>query len=194
MSRFWDWFKAQPGERKALMAFVLLIVLAMLAAWYDKTPTPSKQFTQAKPIQGTAVPKQDAKVANGTVKVIPKAVVKKAVELPPEVADDDDKEVTATAETPPSENGTKIISVIDKTTGNTVILTKENPVPLFAFENKRRLGVGYGVGSEGTAGKIFGEYTFLRVGNFHLGAQAELSSAATKGPEVRAQAILDYRW
>jgi hypothetical protein len=131
---------------------------------------------------------------NGKVKVIPKKDAKKAIpDLPPEV-DEADVEVTATAELPPSENGSKVVATINTTTGESKIIAKENPAPLFAFESKRRIGVGYGYSTEGTTAKVFGEWSFIRIGNVHVGVQGEISAATTRAPEAKAQATLDYRF
>jgi hypothetical protein len=141
------------------------------------------------------IPKEDKKVVNGTVKVLPKDKVDKKVPLPPEIKNDTRKEITATAEAPPSETGTDIISVVDTTTGETTISTKPKPADFIEFENKRRLGVGYGVSTNGgPTGKIFGEWTFLRVAGAHVGIQAELNSTFSKSPEAKAYAVIDYRW
>lgn len=188
-------FKSLPGEKKALCVFIPLILVAMLSAWYDNSDAPTKkQFTPAAPIAGTAVTKESVKIQSGVVKVIPKAQVKKSVKpLPPEI-DNDDIEVTGTGEVPPSISGTKVISTIDKITGDTKIYTKANPIPLFAFESMKRIGVGYGYSTEGTVAKVFGEYGFARIGNFHLGVQAEIEAATSRDPEAKILGLVDYRW
>ena len=193
MSTIWEKFKALPGERKALLVFIPLIVTAMLAAWYDQAPpVNTKTFVTPPAIKGTAVPKVDVPVK--TVKVIPKGTVKKAIpNLPPEI-DDEDTEVTDTAEVPASENGTKVISTINVVTGETKIITKPNEPSLFAFENKRRIGVGYGIGTSGTTAKLFGEYGFLRIGNVHISVQGEIVTTPLNSPEARVSALADYRW
>lgn len=196
MSIVWEKFKALPGERKALCVFIPLILMALIASWYDKTPQrrANSGFPQAPPIAGTEGGKTDVKIKPGTVKVIPKKKVKDAVDpLPPEV-DEPDIEVTATAEVPPSEAGTQVISTINVTTGDTKIFQKENKLPLIGFESLKRIGVGYGYSTRGTTAKVYGDYSFLRVGVFHLGVQAEIEATTTRVPEAKAMAIIDCRW
>lgn len=196
MGTLWTKFKSQSNERKALSVFIILILISMIAAWYDSpnTPNSNKKYTQAEAIKGTDTPKVDVKVQSGTVKVIPKAIIKKSIKpLPPEI-DSDNIEVTDTAEVPPSEAGTKIITTIDTITGDTKIYQKANPIPLFAWESKRRVGVGYGVSTSGPIVKVAAEYGFLRVGNFHLGVQAEIEAGAVRTPEVKAFGLANYSW
>ncbi|BCS54061.1 hypothetical protein [Geobacter sp. SVR] len=190
-----DEFKQLPARTKALLLFLVLAIISMLFTWYSPEVPASRTYAQAPAIKGTAnLPKTAVPVVGGTVKVLPKKLVNKVTPLPDEVINDDEKEVTATGEIPPSENGSKVVSVIDTKTGDTVLITKVNPPPLFAFENKRRIGVGYGIGTAGPTAKLFGEYTFLRVGNFHLSAEAEINATATRQTEAKAMAQIDYRW
>jgi len=197
MSTLHEKFKQLPAERKALSLFVFLGVLAMIAAWYDTTPTPTatpRMMAPAPPISGTDVPKQNTPLKTGTVKTIPKKKVSTTVDLPAEILDGGEIEVTDTAQAPPSENGTRVISTINVTTGDTRIYTQPNPPSLFAFENKRRIGVGYGLSTQGPTAKVFAEWTFLRVGSFHVSAQAELAASEARSPEAKMLAVIDYRW
>ena len=192
MSKIWEKFKGVSGGAKALVIITQLVVLALLASWYDEAPVVSPTVYVAHPaIKGTAVPKVFVPVTS--VKVIPKSVVKKALpNLPPEL-DEENIEVTDTAEVPASENGTKVISTINTVTGETTLITKPNARALMAFENRWRVGIGYGVGTEGTTAKLFGEYTAARVGNFHIGAQAEIVTTTYRSPEAKILAVIDYR-
>lgn len=167
----------------------------MIASWYDNSNTQNtRQFNPTSPIAGTDVSKEDATIATGKVKVIPKKTIKDSVKpLPPEL-EKDEIQVMDTAEIAPSDYGTKVISTININTGDTKLISKQNPAPFIDFENLKRVGVGYGYGSEGSTAKVVGEYTFLRVGSFHLGTQAEIQAATGKSPEAKAMVIIDYRW
>ncbi len=188
-------FKSLPLVVKVTCVVVPLAVIAMIVAWYKPEPkVPQEGFNTAPPIVGTAVSKKTAKVATGTVKVIPKDVIKDAVEPLPEEVEKDNIEVLDTAEVPPSENGSKVLSLIDTNTGETKLVVKENKQSLFGFEDKKRIGVGYGYSSEGTTARVNGEWTFLRVGSFHLGVLAEIAATTAKAPEAKALGIVDYRW
>jgi hypothetical protein len=194
MSKVWEKFKALPNSSKAFCVLIPLVLASLLFAWYDKTPIPSTQlFSQATPIKGTNVTKTEVTLTSNKIKIIPKSAVKKSITPLPAEVDDKSVEVLDTAEVAPSENGTKVISVVNTETGETKIYTKENPPDLFAFENRWRVGVGYGVGTEGTTAKIFGEYTALRVGKFHFGVQSEIVTTTYRSPEAKVLAVIDYR-
>lgn len=195
MSKVWEHIKQASLKVKLIAGFCLVLITAMIFSWYTPEPavtTPG--FNTAPPIAGTAGPKVDVTLPSGKVKVIPKGKLDTAVNPLPAAIHEDDNEVTATAEVPPSENGTQVLAVLKKSTGETTILTKENQPDFFAVESKKRIGVGYGYGSEGSHAKAFGEYTFLRIGSFHIGVQGEIEAATSKSPEAKALAIVDYRW
>lgn len=128
------------------------------------------------------------------IKIIPKSAVKKKYPvLPPEI-EPEEVEVVATADLPPSENGTEVISIFNTTDQEVSIITKEKPAPLFAFEDKKRVGVGYGYSTDGNTAKVYGEWSFLRVGNIHASVQGEISTTAVQGPEAKSMLTIDYRW
>lgn len=188
-------FMALSTEYKAFSLFIPLIILAIIFGWYSSSPTPlTNEFTEATSIKGTNVPKVDTPVTNGTVKVLPKKVVKKAIpDLPAEI-DKPNIEITATADVPPSANGVDVVSTIDTTTGETKIAVKEHKASFFAFKNERRIGAGYGTGTNGPTAKIYADYGFLRVGNVHFSVQGEIRSTTTKAPEANAFIQADYRF
>jgi hypothetical protein len=187
--------KNLPVKTKALTLFVSIAVIAAVVAMFAYKPKAGNQFTAAPPIQAVVgIPSVDTKVTNGTVKTLSKARVAKKIDLPADIAQDPKKEVTATAETAASENGTEIITTIDTETGTTQVFFREKEAPLFAFENKKRIGVAYGVGTEGNTLKVFGEWTFARVSNVHLSLQGEVADSMRRGPEAKAFAVIDYRF
>lgn len=195
MSWLWEKFKALPTEYKAFSLLVPLILVAAIVAWYSPSPVPpGPDFTQPPAIKGTDVPKEDKPLASGKVRVIPKKKVKDAVKQFPKELEPDEVEVLDTAELPATENGYKVISSINTTTGESKLLTKENSPPLFAFENKKRVGIGYGIGTQGTTAKVLGEWSFLRVGNAHVSVQGEIKATTASSPEATASVLVDYRF
>lgn len=188
--------KELPARTKALGLFLLLAIVSLVFSWYNPTPKGSPNFTTAKPISGTSsIPKKEVVVAKGTVKVLPKNLVNKKTPIPPEILNDESKEISATADVPPSEAGSEVISVIDVNTRETVLMTREKQLSLFAFENKGRVGVAYGISNYGTTGKVYADWTFLRIAKAHLGAQVEINSTTTREPEAKALIKIDgYSW
>lgn len=193
MSTVWEKFKALSSKSKVLCLLIPLMVIAAVVAWYKPSPIPAGPgFIEPPPISGTDVPKVDKPVKGGKVKVIPKDDVEDSVEDLPEEIKKPNTEVLATAKLAATENGYEVISTINTDTGESKLSAKELTPPLFAFENKKRIGAMYGVGSGGPVAGVFGEWSFLRVGNVHVSVQGELR--ATKTPEAAASVLLDYRF
>ena len=192
-----EFLKQIPAALRVGFLLLLLTLLSVLYAWYTPvTPEPLPVFTKPAPIPSVKdLNKEDVALAQAIVKALPKAKVVKKIKLPPEVVNNPAIQITDTAELPPSTHGTEVVSTIDTTTGETTILSKPKPVPLFEFENQKRIGVGYAVlDSKGTSAKVYGEYTALRVGNFHVGVQADLTIRSYDLPEAKVLGVIDYRW
>lgn len=186
----WQKIKELPSETKALLLMLCLCVLSVVAGYFQDSPPPlsKKEFTAPPPITGTiSVPKES--ITLPAVRVYKKKEIAKKVDLPKEVLADDKKEVTATAELPPTKGGAEVISVIDEA-GNTKIYAKEKPLPFFQFIDEKRIGAGYGITTKGQQAKVYGEWSFLRVGSMHLGIQGEANSL----PEAKVFAVIDYRF
>ena len=94
--------------------------------------------------------------------------------------------VIATADCPPSSNGSDIVTTITPSTGEAHILVKPKSPDLFAFEDQKEIGVRY----NGVRAGMFGRWTFVRVGNLYGALYAE---ANTK-PDAQVMAELSYRW
>lgn len=176
----------------------VLALVAGLVAWYKPSlpALPSNTYVEA-PVQpkAGAVPKVGVEVKK--VKVIPKGTAVKVIkDLPPEVATDDNTEVTDTATTGPTKTGVDIVTIINKETSETKILVKEKARSLIEFLNEKRIGVAYGITTDNGQQfvKVFGEWTVLRVGSAHVGMQADIKSKQSGAAEGTAVAVVDYRW
>lgn len=170
---------------------LLLVVGAGLYAWYS-TPKQqlTPQFSVVPPIP-EAAKVQTVEVPLRTVVVYQKAELQKKISLPAEIAQDASKQVTATADLPASRAGTEVISVIDTDTGVTTLQARAKELPLFGFENEKRIGVGYSMGIKGERGiNVYGEWTVARVGNVYGGVRAEASSRG----DTKATAQIEYRF
>lgn len=190
----WTKYKNLPAIWKAGSAFILLMIVSAIFAWYSPdTKGDPKKFTQATAIPGTAtIPKVEVPVAGGKIRVIPKDKVGKKIVLPPEILLDPKKELVATGVAPASETDTDIIVTTDTSTGDTTVSLKPQAASLMAFENKLRLGVGYGIGTEGNTAKIFAEWGFVRVGSIHGAVQGEINATATRQPEAKIMGVAYY--
>lgn len=189
----WEKVKALKGETKAFLILLVLLVCSLFYGWYlpdEKLPTKTPIALPAVS-SVNSVPKVEVPVPK--LKVYKKPDIGKKVALPLAVITDDNKQVTAVVDVPPSRGGTEVISVTDIETGDTVIHAREKELPLLAFETMKRIGVGYGVGTSGMEAKAFGEFTFARIGAFYLSAYAEINAGAVRAPEAKVLATVDYR-
>lgn len=186
-----EYLKALPTRTKALILLGTLIAASALYGWYHETPQlPQKQFAPVAALpQVKNVPKEEIKPAK--VVVYQKAALAKKVALPPEVLNDGAKHVTATADLPPSKGGTEVISVIDEKTGESTIFAKAKPLPLFGFANEKKLGLAYGASTlRGPEARLYGEYTFARVGNVYMSVRGEVNNRA----EATGLVTAEYRF
>ncbi len=172
----------------------LIAVTSAGVAWYKLQHTPILTKTEY-----VEVPKIKTVTKIKTVKVpgptqivtVEKEVVVEKLKLPEWVKTDEDKQVIATAEVPPYAGKTEAVAVIDTKTGESQIIAKQAPLPLFGFENKKELGIRAGINLKDEAeGGIYGRWSFLRVGNLHLGAYGEANSRG----DAKAMLEIGYRF
>ena len=103
-------------------------------------------------------------------------------------------EILAVAEIPPYEGKTSVAAIFDKTTAETKINYRHEPLPFIGFENQKELYLkaGYALSNRGLGYnvEVGGEWKFLRVANFHLGlfGQADINQNIFVGAKV------SYRW
>lgn len=196
MKKYIEKFKALPADKKALLLVSSLFLISAIIYCVTNLPgnsdNPTNTFTPAAPINKTAsMPKVDVSIKS--IKVINKKKLATKVILPPEVVNDEKKEVVATADVKPSKGGSEVVAVIDKETGNTELMIKEKPVPLFGFQNEFKIGVGYGISTSGQSAAIYGEYIPFRIGKVTVGTRAEVNTTNYRNPEAKATVVIEYR-
>ena len=129
----------------ALIIMGILAGVAALKGWYAELPKLMTQWVTVPEIQTTTkIPK--VKLAVKEIVTISKKEVSKKLKLPAAVAKDETKQITATAEIPPYEgktNAAALITIVDGI-GKMEILAEQQPLPLFALENKKVIGGRYG--------------------------------------------------
>ena len=175
-----------------------VIILAFLAGvvalkgWYAELPKLTKQWLTA-PEMKTATKIQKNKIPVKGIVVLDKKTASKKLKLPEAITKDDNKQITATAEIPEYEGKTAIIAIMDKTTGAAEIIAKQQPLSLFALENKKAIGLRYGfntVASTNIAAEIYGRWDILRIGNVHTGVYGEVTSTG----DGKAMLSVEYRF
>ena len=184
--------------KKSTIVIIAVVALAAGAAigwWYHN---PVMQLTT----KYTTAPAIPAAAKITTVNLPVKQVVafnkktaSKKLKLPVEIANDDKKQIIATAQTPATETTgkTDIVAVMDTDKGTTQIIAMQQPLSFFALENKRAIGLRYGLS---TASKInneadiYGRWDVLRIDSVHLGLYGEVNTLG----HVKAMITAEYRF
>lgn len=179
------------------MAVVVVgLVIWLLWLWYGKQSVAPQNWQQAPPApQVAGIPKVDHP-APKKIKVIPKRAASKALDLPQDIAQDDNQQVIATANIAPAPDGATAVTIMNTETGNSTILIKAKPRPLFAFLRSGAVGLRYGIASSGDQQAVlFVRQDVLRVANIHLSATAEARTVPAKGTSEALGALeVSYRW
>lgn len=179
-----------------LAAALTLLALWSLWLWYGKQPTAPQNWQQAPAAPKVAGIPKVSHPAPKQIKVIPKAIAVKALDLPQEVAGDDNQQVIATADIAPAPDGATAVTVMDTATGESKVLVKAKPRPLFAFQRSGAAGIRYGIDTNGQQqAAVFVRQDVLRVGNLFVAATAEARTVPTKGTSEAYGALeVSYRW
>jgi hypothetical protein len=183
------------------VVIALLIVLccvmgvSMLHSWFNPASTPNTtQYTVAPSIKEVERIKVVTVPGPTQIITIEKEKVVEKLKLPDEIAKNPDKQVVATATIAPYEGDTHAVAVMDTKTGQGSILVEPQPLSLFAFENRKEIGIRGGIGTEGKQGDLYGRYTFLRVGHFHASAYGEIAASEKGSGNGKAMIELGYRF
>lgn len=189
----WEKIKALKGETKAMIVMAVLMLSAMIYGYYhENTKLPTKTPVVLPTTHAAESVAKD--VVTVPLKVYRKPDIGKKVKLPEGVLDDPHKQIPAVSDVPPSTGGTEVVAIVDTITGDVTLNARAKELPLLGFENQKRIGVGYGIGTEGTEAKVFCSWTYARVGKVYLSAEGEINARTAKTPEAKAMATLDYRF
>lgn len=174
----------------------VLAVLAVSSAIYSWYRTPPAVFTDryvSVPQIKTVTKLKTIEIPVEKIVVIEKEKVVEKLKLPDWVKTDAGQQVLTTAEIPPYEGTTNAVAVMNTQSGESQILAKQVPLPLFAFETRREVGVRGGLATAAESNinvTIYGRWDFLRIGNTHIGAYVEGDSSG----DAKAQIQAGYRW
>jgi len=195
---------SKSGIAIILMLIVtLLAIIAAIWGWYrePQTVTISKiEYVKAPEIK-TVAKINKVRVPVKEIVTYEKKAVAEQLNLSEEITKDDNKQVIATAVLEePSEAKVNIVAIMDKNTGVSSILAKRLPLSLFALENKKAIGVRWGLSSIATdqgcpsgyktEANIYGRWDVVRVGNVHIGLYGEVTTTG----EGKAMLNAEYRW
>ena len=80
---------------------------------------------------------------------------------------------------------------MNTSTGETTIVAKEKPLPLFGFPNEKEVMLRYGLSTrDAYSGNLAAKWQFLRVGNFYVGAYGEIDTR----PDAKAMIEVAYKF
>lgn len=180
-----------------LLATFLLLAAWLVWLWYGKPDAlPTKSYQTAPPAPSVADVPKVPHAAPPVIQVIPKSVASKTLDLPADIASNDNKQVISTADIAPAPDGATTVTVMDTTTGESTTLFKANPTPLFAFLRTGAVGMRYGIASSGDQqAALFVRQDVARVANIHLSVTAEVRTVPTRGTSEAFGAVeVSYRW
>jgi hypothetical protein len=178
----------------ALAVVTLIALVSAVVAWYrlqHQVPVSRTEFIKVPEVKTVTKIKRVEVPGPTKIVTVEKEVVVEKLKLPDWVKTDENKQVVATAEIQPYEGKTDAVAILDTKTGESVIVAKQIPLPLFGFENSKEIGLRAGVTIKGEAETgIYGRWSFLRVGNLHVGAYGEANSRG----DAKAQLEIGYRF
>jgi hypothetical protein len=182
-------------EKVKTYAIVLLIAVAVVAVlwgWYKPSQNvqPAKTYTEAP--KEKIVEKIKTVMVPGPERIvtIEKETAAKKLELP-EWVKGPDKQIIANAEIQPYEGKQSALAVLDTKTGEGSIIVKPLSRSLFQFQNRKEIGLRYGVSSAaGQGAEMYGRWTFVRVGAFKGALYGEINNR----PEGKAMLDVRYEW
>ncbi|RPH75895.1 hypothetical protein EHM76_00590 [bacterium] len=177
-----------------LSVIALIAIVAATVAWYraiNQKPVSTIEYIKVPQIKVVTQIKTVDVPGPTKIVTVEKEVVVEKLKLPDWIKADENKQVIATAEIQPYKGKTNTVAILDTKSGASEIVAKQVPLPLFDFENEKELGLRAGVGIKNSAEVgIYGRWSFLRVGNAHIGAYGE---ANTNG-DAKAQIEIGYRF
>lgn len=185
------------GGVLAILAIIAMTAIAV--SWYrdQHPPLASKAaFVEQQPVKEAEKIKTVYIQGPERIQVIEKPIIIERVGgLPADVKENPDRQITATAEIPPHEGKTDVVSTTDIKTGKSEILAKQRPLSFIDFESKPEIGVRLGPtvtedDHDLYGFTVYGRWSFLRIGKAHFGLYVEANS----GTEAKGQVEIGYRW
>jgi hypothetical protein len=149
-----------------------LAVGSALWSWYNPKVEVIKEYVNVK------VPVPYKVISKVTVTVEKVVVLEKKVVVTKEVwpdwfTKDETKQLTAIGDVPAYKGTTRVASIIDVKTGESQLVQNRLPLPMFSFENEKRIGFRYGSTDKGIEVNFYGDWTFFRIGNMYISGYAE---------------------
>jgi hypothetical protein len=183
------------AEKKnlAIVALVVLLILAVIVAWYrgnNEIPTSKTVYINVPEVKEVVKIKR-IEIPVEKIVVIEKEAAAKKLDLPEDIKNDPAKQITASGVVAPYEGKTNVLAVIDTGSGISSIVAKQVPLPFFDFENKKEIGIRYGVSFDNNLeGDLYGRWDFFRIANAHIGVYGEVNTTG----DAKAMIQAAYKW
>ena len=180
-----------PRWRIGVYAALLLFGIVYLVWCHFQKPVPTTAFVAAPPAVKTA--KVAGPVMTVPLRVVPKkAVIATFPELASQV-EAPQTEVIDTAEIPKTDNGVKVVTFMNVSTGVASTVYKANPAPWFAFEKGNTVGATYLQTTAGPTAAVYYKRDLFRVKDFHMGLVA--GAGESGGKAVAAGGLVgEVKW
>jgi hypothetical protein len=186
-----------PWMKWLLIAGVICLLAWLLWAKFGSQPKLSTtEFAAVKPISEVKnVSRVVVQVPKG-IKVYQKQELAKKVNIPKEIIASPTKEVIATGDIPASDYGTEALAITDTATGDSEIIAKAKPRPLFSLEKHGAVGVRAGVSTrDGYTGEAYVRQDLFQIGGVYVSAYGAVEGNASGKANAKAMLQVDlFRW
>jgi hypothetical protein len=171
-----------------LTVLLLTATASALYFWYKKPPaTNTVEYVKVPEIKEVIKIKRVEVPGPEKIVTIEKQVIVEKLNLPEWIRTDDNLQAIATAAIEPYKGKTNAVALLNVKTGVGQIIAKQEPIPLFGFVNDREVGIRAGVNMEGKPETtVYGKWSFVRIGNVHVGAYADAGSTGTAKIQLEA--------
>lgn len=122
------------------------------------------------------------------IKVYKKGDITKKIKLPERIAKDKDTQIVTASTIKPHDGNTSVVTTINTATGNSEVITKQDPLPLFGLKREIEIGLRYGYTTQGKETVLYGRYSPIRVGHVRVGVYGEVST------HKQAKAMIDFSY
>lgn len=166
--------------KKALIVLLILILGSAYAyEHFFKPPIVKTEWKEVSKIK-EVIKVKTVRVPVKEIVVLNKQELNKKFPQPQEIVNDAKKQVIATGEIEPYEGKTDVEAVINTESGESTMISKQRPLPFFAIESKKEIGIGVGISSKGIDGELYAQYSFLRTGKVHWKGYGEIGRLGAK--------------
>lgn len=190
-------FRTLPKWRRRLLLGLLIFGALYLAwcRWWPKPPNPD-----------TYAPARTAPPVAGLVKVplparqilaYPKAAAVRKLKLTPAESGSRAEAIINASDIPPSRHGSRAVTFMNLSTGESRTAFKQLPAPLLSLERKNELGGGVDVSTRrGETWNIYYRRDVLQMKGLIVSGRAEVSGsiAASTSPELKAGIQTRFEW